>query len=369
MESPAPAIRRARDRDRVLDDLKDVDRRGAPAMVLAFIRAIEEQPTDRPFLTRFLEEDAEADRLQRSHTRTARIAIFGGAAALVVAILQLAFRGVAASAEDHDSWSVVFFGLETIAIAPAVLAVGLALFRDLHEKRLLARYNSEQLRVAKWRLFAEPALWQSGSEGALVARVVKDARADVVTTIPALRARAESEEPLAMPEVPPPSNFEAGTLPGLAAHYRNNRLEAQIEYFRRKGRAEEHASLANPHLPTYFFLASVACVAFHLLLEGFALFGSADHRLQFGSSIGLLLAALIPAVWAGIRTWRSATEVTRNAMRASAKRTALEGYRTELEQAGLPPGRMFQIFALCEGLFEQEQGEWLRLMLESEWFL
>jgi len=369
VEPAAAPLRRARERDRVLDDMRDVDRRGAPPIVLEFVRAIEEQPSERPLLTRFLEEDAEADQLLRSHDRTARVAVFGGTVALLVAILQLAFHGFDVREEHHDPWSYIFFGVESVAILLALLAVGRALFRDLHEKRLLARYNSEQLRVAKWRLFCEPALWHSGAEAALVARVVKDARADIVTTIPALRSSAESEEPLTMPQIPAAARFDPGTLPGLAAHYRSNRLEAQIEYFRRKGRAEEHARFANPHLPTSFFIAGVACVAFHLLLEAFALFGSGDPRLRLGSAVGLLLAALIPAFWAGIRTWRSATEVARNAMRAIAKRSALEAYRTELEDPGLSPERMFQIFALCEGLLAQERGEWLRLMLESEWFL
>ena len=369
MAKEAVAISTARDADPVRDDMRQVERRNAPETVRGFLDALEQEPADRPFLTRFCLEDQRANRLQVFHNRTALVAIVAGTAALLVAIVQQAVYGIVPKGGFHDEWSRIFFWAESAMIAVAALAVLPAVLLDLPEKRLRARYGAEQLRLAKWRLVCKPELWVRGSATALAEEIRKAARAGRSNTVAGLKAEASWEDIVTLPSVPEAAAFEPGTLPGLIRHYCDNRLEAQIAYFHRTKEREHHSIFANPHLPVFFFVLSLGFVLLHLVLEAFVLYGHESRNLKIGGGAALLLAALLPALWSGIRTWRSATEVARTAMRAEAKHVALEAYRNQLREPGIAPAKAFAVFALCEGLFAQEQGEWLRLMIETEWFL
>jgi hypothetical protein len=75
----------------------------------------------------------------------------------------------------------------------------------------------------------------------------------------------------------------------------------------------------------------------------------------------------LPAAWTGIRPWRSAHEFTRNAMHATASLGVLTDYSEALgREKG--PARLLPALDLCETFLDGEQREWLRLMLEMDWY-
>jgi len=103
-----------------------------------------------------------------------------------------------------------------------------------------------------------------------------------------------------------------------------------------------------------------------------------------------LLAALLPAAAAGVRTWRSAFEFSRNKGRFEAAHQALQDLERRLVDEGFaasgkPTGQasapgegkdveetdaypILRDLSWCEHILESEHREWLRLMFETEWF-
>ena len=341
--------------DEVLDDMMQVRKAGAPDYVLGLLDAIEQHPAAEPLLTLFKRSDDEALRLQRKHVRTSKVGIVAGTVALVLAIAQLATHGWIEELH-HEERAWVFFGLESIAIIITAVCVVPGIVNERHERWMRARYRAELLRLAKWSLVVDPSLSKL-SPGELASRIRSGVEASLV---PVLESRACVEAPVAIPTETP----SAPDLRGLLDFYRNNRLAAQIAYFGRKAHERERRPSARATLVPTFFLASLSLVAIHLLLEGFAL-PLEVHALALGSYVFLILGTLGPAVWAGVRTWRTALEITRNSMRAEAKHEALSSYEVRLRE-NIRADEAFGLLACCEGLFAQEQGEWLRLMIEAE---
>jgi hypothetical protein len=102
------------------------------------------------------------------------------------------------------------------------------------------------------------------------------------------------------------------------------------------------------------------------------------------------VAALLPAAAAGVRTWRSAFEFSRNKGRFEAAHQALRDLERRLVEEGFaasekPRGQpsnpaldkdeeetdaypILRDLSWCEHILESEHREWLRLMYETEWF-
>jgi hypothetical protein len=80
-----------------------------------------------------------------------------------------------------------------------------------------------------------------------------------------------------------------------------------------------------------------------------------------------VLAACLPVLGAGIRTLHTASEGRRNAIRFQAKYYTLEKLREELQGVS-DADTAFRLLWQCERLMDNEHREWLRLMIEAEWF-
>jgi hypothetical protein len=143
-------------------------------------------------------------------------------------------------------------------------------------------------------------------------------------------------------------------------YYVRRRLEVQIRYFSRIGSSESGALLRNTRITPAVFFVSVTLLAFHLGLE-----------LAVGkptTPVFLVLSLLVPALWAGVRTFRSANQFGRNRARSAAKASALTQVAKRLEVSPPPLDSLFQNIAVAESVLATDQGEWLRVMIEAEWF-
>jgi hypothetical protein len=171
-----------------------------------------------------------------------------------------------------------------------------------------------------------------------------------------------------MPYLPEPEEcrgVDGPILEGLVNFYRRTHVSAQMAYFQQRAQ-EDPWSWDNPRLLPFFFFSSVGAVLLHFALEIASFSTKSPGYVTVFRSLSVLLllaAAILLAVWAGIRTWRSAHEFTRNAMRAAASLGVLTHYSEALAREK-DPARLFT----CETFLDGEQREWLRLMLEADWY-
>lgn len=146
-------------------------------------------------------------------------------------------------------------------------------------------------------------------------------------------------------------------LTDLRDYYREKRLSFQAAYFKQQSERDVRRDEWWRALPHWLFTASVAIVLVHLLIE-------TPRYLT-------ALAALLPVLGSGIRTWRSAHEGTRNMSRFRAKHVALSNIEQRLRSnriADYPEAESVLSDLWCaEQIMESEHREWLRLMLEAEW--
>jgi hypothetical protein len=324
-------------------------------------------------LVRFERADETADRNRHRYEQSAALSALGGTVAIVLAILQLAFHHqlVAAWEQGRRLPAISILSVEVLAIAFTFFSVARSLVLYRQEGWLLWRYKAERLRLLFYRLLTSPDYWTGrepagGDFAQWIGREVSEI--EVLTRIE-LQAVARSAP---VPEQPGPkatAGVDQAALEGLVNFYRSTRLSAQMAYF--QARAQENPlSWDNPRVLPFFFFSSVAAVFVHFGFEiaSFAAKNPQSAAIYRSISVFFLLcAAVLPAVWAGIKTWRSAHEFTRNAARAAASLGVLKRYSERLGKEK-DPARVFATLDLCETFLDAEQREWLRLMLEADWY-
>jgi hypothetical protein len=251
--------------------------------------------------------------------------------------------------------------LEVVCVVAAAAFVVVGLVLSYLKIWLVWRSRAEAYRQLKFRLLVRPGFWagQEPPQGDWQAWFGRQLQAVHGLDRHQLEPRSR-EEPLGdLAEAPAKTGIAAADLRALVDYYVRRRLAAQIDYF--EGRASRKSFWDNPRMLPLFFFGGVACAVAHVILhEGAASF------------VFLALSLFAPITWAAIRTWRSANEFTRNAARSKAKHTALTRYRDAIlavSGADSPDAaRIFQLLALSEALLVSEQREWLRLMLDAEWY-
>lgn len=314
-------------------------------------------------LDQFLDADAEANALQRTHRHTVQLAVWPGMVALLLGIVQLGFHG---ECWTDSRWTL---GVEVFLIALSVGAVVLGIYREWHKRWLLRRYQAERFRLLIFDLAIDPELWTGkqprGGDWEHWIRPPADAIDNL--TVATFEHEAHREEP---PRVPTPSACQPvrrKDVKDLIHFYSRTWLDSQVEYFGKKIRDAERRSWIRPGVVSLVFAASCLVVFVHVTLV------LTDNKKA--SHWFLLLAALLPAAFASLRTWKSALEISRNAARAVAKRAALIDleeviHREDHEQRPDEADAVwfdFKNLAVSQALLRSEQREWLRLMLEAEW--
>lgn len=339
-------------------------------------------------LTRpFAHADREALACQRRHRRiTGAAAAFGGGA-LVLSSVTISFKGLI------PPWLIL---VEAAVATLATIFVLTGLVRRWHGEWLLRRYQAEQLRLVKFRFLVDPEFWCEGGPSAVRNRdrfIHEIARIETIE-------EGELDALAADEDVPkPPSEAACAAISDalrleILAYYRRRRLESQIRYFASAGRKRPRM-YQSPALLPFIFFASVLAVVVHVWAErveqsehakrteGAALeFRASPNResepahrrdpagsgpIEALSRVALAISLGLPGAWAGIRTWKTANEFGRNHSRSLARFRSLTKIADRLSPQASAED-VFTDLGLAEHVLASDQGEWLRLMREAEWY-
>jgi hypothetical protein len=171
-----------------------------------------------------------------------------------------------------------------------------------------------------------------------------------------------------------PAVDDAEVIERLLRYYLTDRLEGQIAFFRSRAEAFERRLAWVRPFPVLLFYLSFVGVALDATLQSVA-----GDSPEVKTAIAVLAAAALglPVVSAAMRTIVLSRELARNSSRYAAKLHALTHLNVQLNvalkdiQTGLPPGRSATILrdlSCCEYLIESDHREWIRLMVEAEWY-
>ena len=252
------------------------------------------------------------------------------------------------------------------------------LFRSLvglagrkQQKWFLARYRAERLRLLKFHFLTRAALWSDDDLSAEdccqgLAAEVEETMASSFATLEYWETQGTLPEVVIAPVLPEEEWAD------LQHYYRNKRLMAQISYLADAIERNWQRNDKTRTWPSVLFFGSIAFVLAHICVElaGWRTAGGADGVLGADGLVGkvvLLVAATLPVCGAGIRAIRGVLEYGRNASRYEATHNVLVKLSERLRGAKDAAG-VFREIGFCEQILEADLREWLRLMVEAEWF-
>jgi hypothetical protein len=246
---------------------------------------------------------------------------------------------------------------EAVAAAAAIVAVVAGIMAGAQRQWLLERHKAELLRLLSlhavvrsladaWRDYA---LW-SDDVSARVSETNRCTNADLTRWLASeLPGERESYERL----------VAEATLPVDVHAYAREVIDKQRIYFAARAEANERwDNRTRMLIPALFFTSVVAIVPGALL----RLWGNAPQ-----ASVFISIAVIAPAVSAGIRLFRSAHEFARNSVRFRTKALVLSMLCERINTETSPVAIVRDLEHAVQ-LMEAEHREWLRLMLDSEWY-
>jgi len=323
----------------------------------------------------YLDADAAAMVQFRRHRRITRWATVFGAAAVVLSVLSLVAqvwpaRHDAKHGAGQDHWISLAEGLFVLI---AIWAVIRGVRAKFHPLWLLERHKAERCRLIKYQALTDERPWL-GDSAALAAwsrELQTEAERLRLLSLHDLEEWAAADH---VPTMPAYDSMPDGANPAvheLAAYYKLRRLSKQMSHFARRIEKDEAADRATRVWPARMFYLSIVCALLHLSIH-------LIHELTHGTSeawryvemvnaVLLLLAVVLPVIGAAIRTWRGAWEFARNTVRFRAKYFGLEHYLRGFTKEA-PAAYLMRQMWYCEQILQSEHREWLRLMMEAEWF-
>lgn len=329
---------------------------------------------------KYADSDKKALRLQRSHRKLAKTATVFGITAIILAIISLAFK------ELSDVISRQFPRIEELAAvipenlityaeffvaAIAFIAVVVGYFKKYKENWFLYRHKAELFRSLKFRFLVDPRLCYKSENKAEINdwknRILEEIYRIDIISCPSIDQCVKEEEMLLDPPQLDNNKTDERKLVAMVKYYREKRIAVQRDYFNKQAKRYENSDRFFKYLPVPIFFISIILVFAHFVIDIFI------PQLHGFSVFLLLLAASIPVIGAGIRTLRSTHEYARSAAIYRSKQKALEKMDDKLEQkihqAKLDAAQVLNLLWRCEELLRAEHREWLRLMLETEWFM
>lgn len=299
--------------------------------------------------------DQAARRDQRHHWRLTLVAASSGSVAIVMAILQLS--GI--SKQAWPKWG------ELVALSAALLALlagGMLAKKTLW---LVRRHRSERFRLLKFRAILHPDLW-CGRQAQWRDRVRQECLKISQAAGPDVQTWAHDDKIPAAPAGFSQCRLNPEALSCLAGYYLRKRLGYQQAFFDQRAAEHHQRDKWWRWAGSLCFYLSVAAALGHFAVE---LATDTAHGLSHNL---IILAAVFPVLGAGIRTVRFARESARTGSLYQAKATALrrlsEGLKEMEPFSTADPQAVLGQLWLCERFLEAEQREWLRLMLEAEWY-
>ncbi len=309
---------------------------------LARCRALLDQPYARA--------DGAALRHQRWHRRIVDVVAICATLAVLAGIAPL----------THLLDEAVVRWVEVFSAFVALVAVVLGLWSRRQRRWLLERHKAEQMQMLEYRaLFA--FVTDGWCDAAVWERALRDALSHIERDDERAMHRWLGEDNVVEP-TPPRSGSEpaAELVRELAAYYRERRLKPQAAYFDEKARRNAASDERTRQIIPALFFVSVG-----------AIIPAAAIRLAGGgeslSASFIVVAAVAPALAGAVRLYRSAHEFSRNALRFHGKRMVLMMIGERLG-AGHDPALVLRDLWNAEEILNAEHREWLRLMIEAEWY-
>ncbi len=299
--------------------------------------------------------DKDALRQQNVHRVLTLLAAAFGTAAVLFAIAHL-------SGLFPAPWPT---SVEVGAAAIASFAVLLGLIQARQERWLLQRHKAERYRMLKFRALIDPVLWSGGGAGHrrweehLAEETARIAR----LTTSSLQDWIKEQDVSYIPDTDGKCRFDRSPVRDLVAYYRDKRIDVQMAFYSDRMKRYMGRDRSTRNLPPMLFFGSVVAVLGHFLVDIL----DSGHAWRTASVLLVVLAASLPVVGAGIRTYRSAHEFARSASLFRAKYAALRHLADRL-QAESGDEQILRTLRHCEQFLESEHREWLRLMLDAEWF-
>ena len=291
---------------------------------------------------------------QARHRLITIFAIVFGTLAVLFAVLQLSHLVDA-------SWPL---GLEVVAALVALVSVALGLVASQQANWLLERHKAERYRLLKYRFLIDPRLWCS--DAARTTRI-EQFRADLDgierLTKSELHCWVEEDEIPEVPDIRVDALIDRDALRELTEYYQHKRLDVQIKFFEDRWRRNVRRDALTRHLGPALFFGSVLAALGHFAFD----IVTGDHGESIVSRLLIVLAVVLAVLGAGVRTYRGAHEFARNTNRFQAKYLALTHLGDRLRQETDPTAICRDLW-YCEQILESEHREWLRLMIDAEWF-
>jgi hypothetical protein len=330
----------------------------------------------------YFQSDRAAIDSQRRHRWFAGVSVVVGVVVVVLAILQLTFGAADHGVGDHQSppggWlagsSSAARIAELVGIVVCALAVGGGLWVAAQIGWLRDRHRAELCRLLKFRSLADPLLWNGATaewKSEFDDNVAKIHKVDD----DAVRSRAVHDPVREIPDRVHVARVEPDRLLPLAGYYLSKRIRCQRKYFEDKAQRYERTAGWLRVLPLACFYLGILAALSHFVVDLAAAWfdpeGSYASAWHVAGTTGLALAAILPVVGAGIRAYRSAHEYARSAALFHAKASAMKDFERIVAHPLETPddaARLMRDILDCEKFLEAEHREWLRLMLESEWF-
>ena len=327
----------------------------------------------------FVAADEAAIKHQGKHRTLAGIAIFAGTFAVVIAIIQLGLG------QTTTAGKTVAQALEALAVIAGVVAVWVGLKAKFDHQWFIQRHKAERLRNLKFLSLGRTALWEGRLDDwkqwvkSHITEIANITRINQVETW-AEGGKAEPHEP----KPPPVCAEDEKTIRALGIFFRWKRVQFQAAYFRTQ--ADKFHQRSKPlsrlglkwslrHYGLPLFLLSICAVVGHFLADWLAHgaeagnHAAAAHIWKFMATWTLVLAALLPVLSLGVRAWLGAFEHVRSASLFEAKQNALIAISARLAKDDCNLGETMHHIAHVEHFLEHEHREWLRLLLDAEWFV
>jgi len=319
-----------------------------------------------PINAEFFAVDGEALEHQRWHRRFTLVATMCGGGAVLIAVWILGFG------RFYESLEAPLTALELLLVGLGVTAIVVGLHHERKIRWLVNRHKAELLRLLKFEFLTTPSVWRGAtlSGGAWVGAMIG--------AIARVRDRRGLEEAVSTAriteEVTAPPRIPSSSLLKLVEYYLGKRLNPQKEYL--ANRAQRNAfwdGALQRNVNTTLLVMSIAAVVLQDAVNWWGV-----SKPVYGVLFTTLGAASLPVIASMIRTLRSAFEFSRNRSRFLAAHDALSKLEKRLTHhllwartTELTPeyeAMILRELERCETQLRTEHIEWLRLMLETEWF-
>ncbi|MGA7075060.1 MAG: hypothetical protein WBZ42_00710 [Halobacteriota archaeon] len=333
----------------------------------------------REITTAFVDADEEANHRQWQHKFLMVAAAAAGTVAVIVAILQLT---------ELRNGFVPMPILEGVLALIAISAVAAGVWSKRQPGWFLSRHQAERCRFLKFRFLINPALWMGARTQQAEHLNMLQQDVDDIRWLDRKGCKKFAEGGM-MPEVPargPSCLASPEELRELIDYYIRKRLCNQMNWFNKRAQQLSHRDRILKHLPPWLFFGSVCAALAHFTYDELVHLGAVPAQVVVRGvtvevSVALILvAAILPVLGGGFRTLRSAAQFARNTSRYTAAlkglKPSFEVLRAEqkkLQALGAGKGQVsaYDIFYhmwRCEQILEAEHREWLRLMMQAEWF-